>query len=210
MRPLRASSLVVSIVGAVACAVPLSPESEADVSVEDEALYTTTVVTFAEDGTQQVRTFTQTAAEHEAEIAAREDFIAGVPPVHGALDEGDVGNAREPIMIDSCGSDSLWIYDTNNTTGNRLCYIGAGRVDVRTVVHDCISDPIDHHAICRYWDSSARSIWAGSSDGWMRATYWDSASETVRSRWYTFEPWLRVNPLPRATALHDLWQLNSD
>jgi hypothetical protein len=221
MRPLRAISLVVSFVGVAACAAPLSPETGDDVSVEDETLYTTTVVTFAADGTETVRTFTSTAAEMAAEVAAREAFLAGAPTVDDALDESgaNVGAVRAEIVRDTgCDPASIWIYDRVGNTGNRICFRGEGTINLDSYRHSCI-DPVSP-ASCSTWLGMAKSLWAGSSSGWIRSRWcnpnsigWCDSGATIFTEWFFYNAWQRVDLLPhlsnppRHNAWHDYVQL---
>jgi hypothetical protein len=212
MRTIKRANLVVLVLtGLAACNAPISE----DASQEHGTLYTTTVVTFAEDGTHTVRTFTSTAAEMAAEVAAREAALSGARAVDNPHDEegANVGVARAAIVRDlGCPATGLWIYDRPDVVGNRICFAGEGTINLDDYRYDCI-DPLSP-ASCSSWLGRAKSLWAGTSAGWIRSQWcnpnsigWCDTGTTIFTDWYFYNAWQRVNLLPHETnpPRHNVW-----
>ncbi|MGZ3423333.1 MAG: hypothetical protein ACXVEE_36060 [Polyangiales bacterium] len=132
-----------------------------------EPTFTETAVHLNADGTKTVVSRTITMTEEKRQIALRDTPVAKVDQQV----EPGVATTSEALSKDAgCAGASFWLYDQDNRTGNKICFMGTGTVHLADF-KDC--SPGQDPATCPTWAQGVghHSYWAGSSSGHFQDQY---------------------------------------
>jgi hypothetical protein len=126
--------------------------------VDSTKLVTSTSVKVNADGTTSESVTYLTPSQMRAEVDYRN---AQLERIRNGIPSGSESETRQSaITLDfGCAAASMWIYDTTDTSGNRLCYTGAGTDHLGFHCHKVNIDCVDN------WDTAAKSFWPGSRSG---------------------------------------------
>lgn len=150
---LKLASLAALALPATACMMDAEEpgDLDADVAVEAEAeVFTRTIVTLHDDGTETIELRDVTLEEQLGDQHLRELRL-------GSQHDG-LGTTADAITRDSgCAGSAIWIFDQANLTGNEICFVGAGVVDLENYCRT--------YRCGDRWGQNVRSYWSGVDFG---------------------------------------------
>jgi hypothetical protein len=145
---------------------PQSPEDGSAPSTPGPGEIVRTRVYLQPDGQEPVVTTDRiTAAEHDAELAARDALQAGSAPI---------GRTPRIATDPDCAGASLWVFDElNNRTGtfpfnHEICFFKnqvSGCLDLRNYARYCVLNPNGTQFSCANWGTNGRSAVASFYSG---------------------------------------------
>jgi len=94
---------------------------------------------------------------------------------------------------------ALWLYDSADLQGNRLCMVGSGSFWLGSYCRVWVP----RHGCILSWDKSVRSLWAGARAGELRTR--QPGGGDANPILYPFNPW-QVDWTLSATA-QDAWEV---
>ena len=151
---LKLASLAALALPATACMMDAEEpgDLDADVAVEAE-VFTRTIVTLHDDGTETIELRDVTLEEQLGDQHLRQLRLGGQ---HDGL-----GTTSDAITKDSgCAGSAIWIFDQVNLTGNEICFVGGGVVDLNNYCRTSSNN------LCfDRWSYDVRSYWAGVDMG---------------------------------------------
>lgn len=173
-------SITAMTVPATACVVDGEEPGGLDVAAEEAEVFTRTIVTLHDDGTETVELREVTLDAQLGDQHLRELRLAG--------EREGLGTAVDAISRDSgCASAAIWVFDQANLTGNEICFVGAGTVDLEA---HCLNS-----ACSDRWGQNVRSYWAGADSGLFSfsAGYTCGSSQGTCLEFAPFQRWNTVS-----------------
>jgi len=135
---------------ATACVMHAEEPGDIDLAADEAEVFTRTIVTLHEDGTETVELREVTLDAQLGDQHLREVRLVG--------EYEGLGTAADAISRDTgCAGSAIWIFDQANLTGNEICFVGAGTVDLEAY---CLNG-----ACSDRWGQNVRSYWAGVDSG---------------------------------------------
>lgn len=155
---------ILFLVGTGFAACGQQPADDGDAPAETASL-TSMSVHVNSDGTTSTFVTHLTPTQMRAEVLAKQRYIqqyvngVSLSTVKTPSANG-LSETRSAITLDSgCAATSMWIYDTTDTSGNRICFDGAGTLSLVNYCHDGTID-------CAHeWGAVAKSFWPGNESG---------------------------------------------
>ncbi len=135
---------------ATACVMDAEEPGDIDLAAAEVEIFTRTIVTLHDDGTETVEQRAVTLDAQLGDQDLRELRLVG--------EYEGLGTAADAISRDTgCAGSAIWIFDQANLTGNEICFVGAGTVNLASYCLDS--------ACSDQWDKNVRSYWAGVDSG---------------------------------------------
>lgn len=173
-----------TIAAAAACSADTDsaepPEGSTLITAEGEGELTLTKVTLSPDASPIIEYRRISRAAADRMDALRREGGAIVGTAKAGTGEGEhVGETQEALeaSVSTCPGEATWLYDDANHTGNRLCIMGRGKLDLANVCRTWATrlNPFTHeyYTFCTsyWWDSTGvvKSVWPGVEDGSLLA-----------------------------------------
>jgi hypothetical protein len=160
---LRSFALIASLAGCLDNGPPPPTAAASPVTIER------TIVTLLADGSERVSTQQIRAADHQAELAAHAQFVAGT----ASRGTGEGQTTQSLASVDgSCAGSSMWIFDADNNaigTGlfsHEICFFKSS-----TAFPIC-ADLRQYRRLCTVFGSTVScQNWAADNGNWI-GSYW--------------------------------------